>query len=96
MNEKIQKFCKKWKINELSLFGSYITERFDSQSDIDVLIDYDLSLQYGFFELIEMKNELEDIYGREIDLLTRNGIEKSRNIFRKNSILNNLQRVYGK
>lgn len=94
MDEKIKKFCNKWIITEFSLFGSYITDKFSENSDIDVLIDYDSSIKYGFFELTEMKDELEQIYGREIDLLTRNGIENSRNQIRKKSILNNLKQVY--
>jgi len=35
--EKIRAFCKKWKIRELSLFGSVITDDFRPDSDVDVL-----------------------------------------------------------
>ena len=94
MDEKIKKFCNKWKITEFSLFGSYITDKYTDKSDIDVLIDFDNSAKYGFFEMTEMKEELELIYGREIDLLTRNGIEKSKNLIRKESILNILKKIY--
>ena len=74
MDEKIKIFCNKWKITEFSLFGSYLTENFNSKSDIDILIDFKPNHNYGFFELSEMKNEFEVLYGREVYLITRDGI----------------------
>lgn len=94
MDEKIKIFCNKWKITELSLFGSFLTEKFNSQSDIDILIDFKPNHNYGFFELSDMKNELQELYGRDVDLITRSGIEKSKNSIRKNLILNNLKQIY--
>jgi len=96
MEEKIKNFCKKWKIKEFSLFGSALTDKFTDKSDIDVLVSFDESAHYGFFELAEMKSELENIYGRPVDLLTRNGVEKSRNSIRKKSILSRLKPIYAK
>jgi hypothetical protein len=42
-----------------------------------------------------MEEELEGIFGRRIDLLTRQAIEKSRNYIRKKSILMSMEKVYG-
>ncbi|MCI0449460.1 MAG: nucleotidyltransferase domain-containing protein [Chlorobi bacterium] len=94
MEEKIKNFCKKWKIKEFSLFGSAVTESFNDESDMDILVSFDESAHYGFFDLAEMKTELEKIYGRPVDILTKNGVEKSRNTIRKKSILSRLKRVY--
>ena len=94
MNKQIKYFCNKWKIKELSIFGSYLTDKFNSKSDIDILVSFHENTHYGLFELSEMKNELEEIYGRKVDLVTRKSIEKSKNHFRSNSILKNLKSVY--
>jgi predicted nucleotidyltransferase len=94
MNKEIKQFCKKWKIRELSLFGSALTDKFNKESDIDILMAFNDNSHYGLFELAEMKSELEKIYGKEVDLVTRNSVEKSHNYIRRKSILSNLKSIY--
>ncbi|MDQ3019541.1 MAG: nucleotidyltransferase domain-containing protein [Bacteroidota bacterium] len=60
----------------------------------DILISFNENSHYGLFELAEMKRELEKIYGREIDLVTRKSVEKSSNYIRSKSILSNLKSIY--
>jgi predicted nucleotidyltransferase len=45
-SEKLAGFCRKWKITELSLFGSVLREDFRPDSDIDVLVTF-ASLGYA-------------------------------------------------
>lgn len=95
MEEKIKNFCEKWKISKLSLFGSYLTPDFNKDSDVDVLIEFNDNAKYGFFEMVEMKAELEKIFGRKVDLITRKGLNYSRNYLRTKSILSNTKVMYG-
>lgn len=94
MDEKIRKFCEKWKIKELSLFGSNLRNDFNNQSDIDLMVTFNENTNYGFFEMVDMKAELEKIYGREVDLLTKKSVEQSRNYIRSKNILQNSKVVY--
>lgn len=94
MDEKIKQFCNRWNIRELSLFGSSLTDKFNKESDIDILVAFNENFHYGLFELAEMKSELEKIFGREVDLVTRNSVEKSPNNIRSKSILSNLKSIY--
>jgi predicted nucleotidyltransferase len=94
MDERIRMFCKKWNIKEFSLFGSYITKNFNQDSDVDVLVSFDEKAVYGFFELVDMKAELEVIYGRKVDLVTKRAVENSRNHIRSTGILRNTKLVY--
>lgn len=94
MDKEIKQFCNKWNICELSLFGSSITDKFNKESDIDILISFNENSHYGLFELAEMKSELEKIYGREVDLVTRKSVEQSPNYLRSKSILSNLKSLY--
>lgn len=41
-----------------------------------------------------MKEELKTIFGREVDLVDREAIEQSKNYFRRNNILGNVEQVY--
>lgn len=92
--EKIAGFCQKWKIREFALFGSVLSEDFSSDSDIDVLVTFSEGAKHTLFNLVNMENELEEIFGRKVDIVSRRGIESSRNYFRRNAILNSAEAVY--
>ena len=94
MEKEIKQFCRKWNIRELSLFGSSLTDKFNNESDIDILVSFNENSHYGLFELAEMKSDLEKIYGRDVDLVTRKSVEKSSNYIRRESILSNLKSIY--
>ena len=46
------------------------------------------------FELIDMRAELGRIIGREVDLLTRAGVESSSNRLLKREILSTMEQLY--
>jgi predicted nucleotidyltransferase len=92
--EKIAEFCRKWKISELSLFGSVLRDGFRPESDIDVLVTFKEDAKHTLFDLIHMQDELKQVFGREVDIVSRRGIESSRNYIRKNAILNSAKGIY--
>jgi len=92
--EKIAGFCKKWGIREFCLFGSVLRAEFCSDSDIDVLVTFDENAKHTLFDLVNMESELKDIFGRNVDIISRRGIESSRNYLRRNAILESAEAVY--
>ncbi len=92
--EEIAAFCRKWKIEELSLFGSALREDFRPDSDVDVLVRFSPEAHWGLFDLMRMEEELKTIFGREVDLVERSSVEQSRNYIRRKAILNNLEMIY--
>lgn len=84
-------FCRKWRIEELSLFGSVLREDFSPESDVDVLVAFAPDAQLSLFDFVEMQDELSEIFGRKVDLVSRGGL---RNPFRRHEILNTRQIVY--
>jgi predicted nucleotidyltransferase len=90
----IKEFCKKYKINEFSLFGSVLTDDFNPDSDIDILVSFNESAQHTLFDLARMKEELEQLLGYKVDLVSRRGIESSRNLIRRNTILESAESIY--
>ncbi len=92
--EKIAEFCKKWKIREFSLFGSVLREDFRPDSDIDVLVTFSEDAKPTLFDLVHMENELKQLLGRDVDIVSRRGIESSRNYIRRNAILSSAEAVY--
>jgi len=67
----IARFCRRNHIRKLSLFGSVLTRAFNEESDIDVLVEFDPDAVIGYFELVEMQEELATVFdGRKVDLRT--------------------------
>ena len=86
--------CRRWQITEFSLFGSALRADFHADSDVDVLITFADSARYGFFALSRLQQELEELLGRTVDIVTRRTIERSRNRIRRESILGSLRPIY--
>ncbi len=74
--EEIQAFCRAHSVRELAVFGSAVRPDFNDASDIDVLIDLDPNTRIGLIALQKMRDELSRIFGRPVDLLTRNGLNR--------------------
>ena len=85
--EKIAEFCRKWKIQELSLFGSVLREDFGPDSDIDVLVSFVPGADWSLFDHIRMEEEFSTILGRNVDIVTRRTVERSDNWIRRKAIL---------
>lgn len=92
--EQIAAFCRKWKITELALFGSVLREDFRPDSDIDVLVTFAPGADWGIDELLDMKEQLESLFGRRVDLVEKRLVEQSPNYIRRRQILSNLERLY--
>lgn len=92
--DRIEEFCRKWGIAEFALFGSVLREDFGPDSDVDVLVSYAPGEGPSLFDHVEMEEELADIFGRPVDLLSRRGVERSENPYRKRAILESARVVY--
>ncbi len=73
--KELEKVCSTYKVDELYVFGSILTDGFDLKSDIDFIVSIygDDPIEYAenYFEL---KFELEKIFKRKIDLLEQKAI----------------------
>lgn len=93
--ERIEAFCRKWKIAELSLFGSVLRPwGFRPDSDVDFLATFEPENGWSLFDHIRMEEELAEIVGRRVEILTRPSIERSHNWIRRRNILDSAQTIY--
>ena len=88
---KIVEFCRRWMITELAIFGSVLREDFNPESDVDVLVSFVKDAPWSLFDLVQMQEELKEIFGREVDLVEKAGL---RNPFRRHAILTNKEVIY--
>ncbi len=93
-SEQLVAFCVRHQVAELALFGSILRDDFHSDSDIDILVTYQLYAQRGLIEKVTMKEELEALVNRRVDLVSKKAIEKSRNWIRRQNILSSFETIY--
>lgn len=93
--KEIISFCKKWNIKEFYFFGSVLTENFSpEESDIDVMLEFLEEKGVSLFDLVKIKQELEDQFKRKVDIVTKKGIGKSKNPYKKKLILETARLYY--
>ncbi|MBU0679116.1 MAG: nucleotidyltransferase family protein [Verrucomicrobia bacterium] len=88
---RVTEFCFKWKIRRLSLFGSVLRPDFSATSDVDVLVDFEEGAPWSLFDLVEMRDELSAMLGRDVDLVETKSLV---NPFRRREILSHAEVVY--
>ena len=87
-------FCQRWQITELSLFGSALRADFRDDSDIDLLATFAPESRWSLIDHGAMEQELAELLGREVDLLTRRSVERNRNWLLRKNILTSAEVVY--
>ena len=90
-NKKIADFCRRNKIRSFSLFGSYSTGKSRRGSDVDILISFKPEACPTLADLAEMREELETLFGKSVDLVEEEAI---RNPYRRASILRGKKILY--
>ncbi len=92
--DQIAAFCRRNHIRRLALFGSVLRDDFTSESDVDVLVDFEPDIHIGYIGLAGLELELNEILGRKVDLHPIEGIARSRNRLLRNEILGSAEAVY--
>ena len=90
----ISAFCKRWLVTELALFGSVLRNDFGPASDVDLLVAFEEEARHTLLDIARMENELSRMLGREVDLVDRTAVEKSRNYIRRKAILESAETIY--
>jgi predicted nucleotidyltransferase len=89
--EALKDFCHRWKIEELSVFGSVLRSDFRTDSDIDVLATFSGDADWSIFDLSRMHEELSNLVGRKVDVIEQAGL---RNPFRRREIMSSRRIIY--
>ena len=95
--EKIYELCRKYKVKKLSVFGSILTDRFNDDSNVDFLVDFESfdpdSLEFDYVKnYIDLAESLENLFGRKVDLVVESGL---RNKYFIANVNRTKQLIYG-
>jgi len=75
----IPDLCRRYGVRRLEVFGSVLRDDFDpSDSDIDILVEFEPSVAGSFANFLELKDALETLFGRTVDLVELQAIGNRR------------------
>ena len=90
--EQIAAICRKYRVKELSIFGSALREDFRTDSDVDLLVDFLPNHGLGLIEYLQCQEELGGALGRKVDLVQKSGLKR----FVRDEILGTSRVIYAK
>lgn len=94
--DELVAYCERWRIVEMSLFGSVLRDDFGPDSDVDVLVRFRPGVMRRYADVIAMEEELADMFGRQVDLIDYRAIvDWSDNYIRRKAILESARVIYG-
>lgn len=73
--DEVADFCRRHRIRKLALFGSVLRDDFRSDSDIDVLVEFEPGTRVGL-RFFTIERELSELLGRKVDLHTPGFLSK--------------------
>ena len=91
---RVSEYCRANGIKRLDVFGSALRADFGPESDIDLLVEFEPDRIPGLFDFARIEQEFAGLFGREVDLISRSGIERSRNYIRRAEILGSAETIY--
>ena len=86
----IENICKRYNVKKLLLFGSALSNNFNSSSDVDLIIEFTNS-KNGIKKFMNVINELESLFNKKVDLVMNKALENKR--LRKH-IYSNTRKLY--
>lgn len=80
INDNIQKLfylCRKHKVRRLYAFGSILTPRFNDQSDVDILVDFNSEIDHDNYadNYFDFYYALKSLFGRDVDLVDESSVK---------------------
>ena len=91
--DKVINLCEKHKVDKLFAFGSILTDRFNNNSDVDLLVNFKKINLYEYADnYFLLKFSLEDLFNRKVDLLEDQAVK---NPFFRKSVDAQKKLIYG-
>jgi uncharacterized protein len=90
---QLRALCERHGLTTLYLFGSILRDDFGADSDVDVMVEF--AEAPSFEEYLNIQEELEAIFGRKVDLVTKQAVETNPSATRRESILRTARLIHG-
>jgi predicted nucleotidyltransferase len=89
--DDVVRLCKKFFVNEMSIFGSSVRDDFSSNSDVDILVSFNNDSEITLFDIMDLENEFSKLLKKEVGIVEQKSLK---NPIRKNRILSTREVIY--
>ena len=90
-DDELASLARKWSIASLEAFGSVLRDDFSEHSDIDLLVTFKAGSTISALDLVQIREDLTDLFGRSVDLVEPDSIV---NPYRREAIVGHSRRIY--
>ncbi len=90
-DDELAEICQYWRVKELSLFGSVLRNDFGPDGKIDVLVTFQPDAAWCLWDMRDICEDLQRLFGRSVDLIDEDALSKSP---RRDEILGNHKVLY--
>ena len=91
--DRLAELCDRYGVARLEVFGSFTRGDATPESDLDILATFNRGVRIGL-EFVAFQQELEALFGRSVDLLTRSSVERSPNKYFRRFALRRTEPLY--
>jgi predicted nucleotidyltransferase len=91
--DRVADTCRRYRVVRLEVFGSFVSGEAQEQSDLDILVTFEPGEPAGL-EFVALQQELELLFSRRVDLLTRQSVERSANKYFRRFALHRTEILY--
>ncbi len=86
--------CRKYKVSKLYAFGSILTSRFNENSDVDILVNFNSEIDHNNYadNFFDLYHALKALFGRDVDLVDESSV---RNPYFKEELEETKHLIYG-
>ncbi len=91
--DRLVELCNRYRVARLEVFGSFTRGDAEAESDLDILVTFSPEAHVGL-EFVELRRELEVLFSRPVDLLTRRSVEHSPNKYFRRFALRKTEPLY--
>ncbi len=88
--DALVKLCQRHHIVYIGIFGSFANGKNSHDSDVDILVRFSENEKITLFDLVDIEDELQSIFGRKVDLVTANSLSP----YIRDKILNSVKVIY--
>jgi predicted nucleotidyltransferase len=93
--EQIEELCRRFGVRRLAIFGSVLRPDFRPDSDVDFLVEFQAGAEKPWAaQFSELQEELSRLLGRPVEIVDWVAVERSRNPYRRYSILSTKRLLY--
>jgi hypothetical protein len=94
-SQQIEELCRRRGVRRLAVFGSVLRADFRPESDVDFLVEFEAGAEKPWAShYSELREELERLLGRAVEVVDWVAVERSRNPYRRYGILSTKRLLY--